>query len=73
MKRWITKCWQGTAFGIAALLAAVGLNGCDSAAYRGQTTQPTESQEVEITTEETPSQEDTILEGLNPITPEGPE
>lgn len=73
MKRWITKCWQRTAFGIAALLAAVGLNGCDSAAYRGQTTQPTESQEMVITTEETPSQEDTILEGLNPITPEGPE
>lgn len=73
MKRWIKKRWHGTAFGIMALLAASWLSSCDSAAYRGQTAQPTESQELTITIGETFPREEAVLEGLNQITPDGPE
>ena len=58
-------------FGVAALGAFV-LSGCDSAAYRGQIQQPTESQQLNIVTDESPSQEE-VLDGVGRITPEGPE
>jgi len=58
-------------FGVAALGAFV-LSGCDSAAYRGQVQQPTESQQLNIVTDESPSQEE-VLDGVGRITPEGPE
>ena len=54
------------------LLASLLLSGCDSAAYRGQVTQPSESREVNIITEESSSQEE-VLEGVGRITPGGPE
>ena len=55
-----------------AVILALGLAGCDSAAYRGQIQVPTEPQEVTIITEESSSQEN-VLEGVGRITPQGPE
>ena len=73
--RWIRKKNRTTADSvmmIAAVFAALILAGCDSAAYRGQIEQPTQSQEVNIITDESGPQEE-VLEGLGRITPGGPE
>lgn len=56
----------------AVVFGAMVLGGCDSAAYRGQIPQTTEPRQVNIITDEEPSQED-VLDGVGRITPEGPE
>ena len=68
--RWL---WQSV-LGALAIFAGVSLGGCESAGYRRQVYQPTQStEEKNIVIEESLEQEEEILPGISQMTPDGSE
>jgi len=68
------RFWRFASLSVLAIFIGLSLTGCESAAYRRQVQQPTQStEEKNFVIEENSSQEEEVLGGISQITPEGPE